>query len=395
MQGSGFEVEIDELDEAKSMEGKISQEDIEDKLLKSVAQNDEKSKEDGRLINEAINQGLSVFNPDIMFENLVKNYSMAKKLYGETLIRLICGYNSDYIKRNIKIPEFKRELKKKLMDNIERLKDDKLIKRDFSISEQGLKLASLIMYAEELDNIIPKGAFGEKVHKKSSHYGERGDTRQYKKGDRYRDIEIRQSLKLAIRRGHRKILDSDLKTSERESKGQAYIIYAIDASGSMKGKKIEMCKKAGIALAYKAVDAKDKVGLIVFGSDIKEEIFPTEDFPLLLREITKIRASRQTDFKGMLRKSLELFPHGELTKHLMVLTDALPTVGEDPEKESLQEISKIRSAGITVSLIGINLDEAAKEFAEKVVEIGEGKLYIVREVEELDKIVLEDYYSVV
>jgi Mg-chelatase subunit ChlD len=172
-------------------------------------------------------------------------------------------------------------------------------------------------------------------------------------------------------------------------------VYAIDASGSMKGKKIEMSKKAGIALAYKAIQSKDKVGLIVFGSEIKEEIMPTEDFPMLLKEITKIKASRQTDFKGMLKSSITMFPRGNFTKHLIVLTDAMPTVGEDPKKETLKEISKIRNAGITVSLIGMSLDKHAKEFAQQFVEIGEGKLYLVRELENLDKIILEDYYSVV
>ena len=394
MQGSDYEVEVEELDDVEEVTSKSSNDDIESNILKSVAQEDEKTKDEGTLLAEAFNQGISAFNPDIMFENLVNNYSMAKKIYGETLIRLISGYNSDYVERNIKIPEFKRELKKKLMDKVEELKEEKLLKRDGSISENGLKLASLIMYTEELDKIDPKGVFGEKIHKKASHYGIRGDTRAYRKGDRYRDIEIKQSLKMAIRRGHKQIHESDLRTSERQSKGQAYVVYAIDASGSMKGKKIEMSKKAGIALAYKAISAKDKVGLIVFGSDIKEEITPTDDFSLLLKEITKIRASKQTDFKGMLRGSLELFPPGDFTKHLIVLTDAMPTVGDDPEKESLREISRIRAVGITVSLVGINLDDKTKEFAEKLVEIGEGRLYIVRKTDELDKIVLEDYYSV-
>jgi Mg-chelatase subunit ChlD len=393
--GSSYEVEVDEIEEVQEEKGKISKEDIEDSILKSVSQKDERTKEDGKLIEEGYNQGISSFNPDIMFQNLVNNYSMAKKIYGETLIRLLSGYEPSFVERSIKVPEFKRELKKKIEDKIEEMKEKKLLKRDYSVSDKGVKLASLILYAEELDNIVPKGVFGEKIHKKSSHYGERGDTRKYKRGDRYRDVEIKQSLKMAIRRGHKKILQEDLRISVRQSKGQAYIVYGIDASGSMKGNKIEMSKKAGIALAYKAIEAKDKVGLIVFGSEIKEEIRPTEDFSMLLKEITKIKASRQTDFRGMLRKALELFPHGDFTKHLIVLTDAMPTVGKDPEKESLKEISKIKNAGITVSLIGINLDDKAKDFAEKFVEIGEGKLYLVRQVEELDKIVLEDYYSVV
>lgn len=389
-----YEVQIDELQEMNNLSGSTSKEDIDDKLLRSVMQKDKKSEDQGNLLAEAANMGISAFNPDVMFENIVSNYSMAKKVYGEALIRLISGYNSDYIKRNIKIPEFKRELKKKIEEMIAEMKEDKFLKSDYSISEKGLQLASLIMYTQELDNIIPKGVFGEKTSKKASHYGDREDTRLFRKGDRYKDIEIKQSLKLAIKRGHKEVSKDDLKISERQSRGQAYIIYAIDASGSMKGKKIEMCKKAGIALAYKAIDAKDKVGLIVFGSEVKEEIEPTDDFFRLLKEIAKIRASKQTDFKGMLEKALELFPMGNYTKHLIILTDAAPTVGEEPEKESLREVSMIRHAGITVSLIGINLDETTAKFAERLVEIGEGRLYIVKEVEELDKIVLEDYYSV-
>ncbi|MBD3164499.1 VWA domain-containing protein [Candidatus Woesearchaeota archaeon] len=394
MRGSpDYNVDIDELKEIESAESKTSTENIESQLLKSVQQQDERAKEEGRILNEAINQGISAFNPDMMFQNLTNNYSMAKKIYGKTLIRLISGYNPDYIKRNIKIPEFRKELKKKLKGRIDELKEKKLLKRDSSIAEKGFKLASLLLYAEELDNIIPKGIFGEKIHKKASHYGERGDFRHYKKGDRYRDIEIKQSLKMAIRRGHKKVMRTDLRTSEMQSKGSAYIIYAVDASGSMKGKKIEMSKKAGIALAYKAIEQKDKVGLIVFGSDIKEKIYPTSNFPMLLEKISRIRASKQTDFRGMLHKSLELFPKGEFTRHLIVITDAMPTVGNEPKKESLVEMANIRNAGITVSLIGINLDREASEFAERFVEIGKGRLQIIRQAEELDKIVLEDYYT--
>ena len=331
----------------------------------------------------------------MMFESITNNYSMAKKIMGETLIRLISGYNPSYIERNIRIPEFKRELKKRLEDNIEELREDKLLKRDYSVSEEGIKLASIVTFAQELDNIVPKGIFGEKDHKKISHYGNRGEVRNYKKGDRYKDIHIRESIKLAIRRGHPTVSKEDLKTSDRESRGKVHVIYAIDASGSMKGKKLEMSKKAGIALAYKAINSKDKVGLIAFGSEVKEEIEPTDDFMLLLTKITMLTASRQTDFKGMLHRAVELFSPGNYTKHLMILSDAMPTVGEEPEKETLREISAIKNAGVTVSLIGINLDDKSKLFAEKIVQIGEGKIYLVRETDEIDRIVLEDYYSVV
>ena len=56
---------------------------------------------------------MSAFTPDLMFEQLVQNYSLAKQIYGESIIRLISGYEPDYVKKNIGIPEFKKELKEK------------------------------------------------------------------------------------------------------------------------------------------------------------------------------------------------------------------------------------------------------------------------------------------
>jgi len=387
--------QIHEKEEIEELTGKLSFQNIERKLMHSVLENDKGTIDKGKLIADSINQGLQSFTPDLIYQQLVKNYSMAKHIYGPSLLKLVTGYNPDYIKKNINIPEFRQELKFRIEKNIESLKDQGLLNKDNTISEKGIELASLVTYFEELDKITPKGILGEKIHKKISIYGSKEDFRDYKKGDRYRDIAIKKSAKIAIRRGHKKLDKRDLRVYERQSKGQCYIVYALDASGSMKGKKIGACKKAGIALAYKAINEKDKVGLIVFGSEIKTIVEPTNDFMYLLKNITSARASKQTDLVATLRKSIELFPTGEITKHLIIITDALPTIGKDPEKETLQEASIARNKGITISLIGINLDEKGKKLAEKIIEIGNGKLYVIKDIENVDKIVLEDYYSVI
>ena len=291
--------------------------------------------------------------------------------------------------------EFQKELRFRIQKNIEKVKEEGLLGRDGEITDKGIELASLVMYFEELDKITPKGILGEKIHKKVSVYGGKEDIRNYRKSDRYRDIAIKKSTKLAIRRGHKKLQEKDLKVFERQSKGQSYIVYALDASGSMKGSKIDACKRAGIALAYKAIDEKDKVGLIVFGSEIKTIVEPTQDFPYLLKSIASAKASRETDLVATLKKSIELFPNEEITKHLILITDALPTIGKEPEKDALKEVSIARNNGITISLIGINLNEKGKKLAEKIVELGEGKLYTIKNLENIDKVVLEDYYSTI
>ena len=182
---------------------------------------------------------------------------------------------------------------------------------------------------------------------------------------------------------------------KRKSKGQVYIVYAIDASGSMKGEKIKQCKKAGIALSYKAIEEKDKVGLIVFGKEVKEKIEPTQDFPLLIKTVANIRASNETDIASTISDAIELFPNKNVTKHLILLSDALPTKGKKPEQSTLEAVSKARASNITISFIGIKLDEKGEKLAKKIEEFGGGRLYKVTDIEDIDKLVLEDYFSVI
>jgi len=319
--------QILEKENIEEIPGKLSPEKEENKLMRSVLENDKDTIDKGKLISDSINQGMQSFTPDLLYDQLVKNYSMAKHIYGPSLLKLATGYNPNYIEKNIKIPEFKKEIKFRIEKNLEALKNQGLLDSEYCVTDKGIELASLVMYFEELDKITPKGILGEKIYKKATIYGSKEDYKNYKKGDRYRDIAIQKSVKLAIRRGHSKLDEKDLQVYQRQSKGECYIVYALDSSGSMKGNKIDACKKAGIALAYKAINEKDKVGLIVFGSEVKSTVKPTSDFPFLLKCITSARASRQTDLVASLRKSIELFPNEDVTKHLILITDAMPNVG--------------------------------------------------------------------
>jgi Mg-chelatase subunit ChlD len=390
----GRKADVSQLSVAEELSGKLRLQDVDDKLMHSVLENDQDVIDEGLLIEEAINRGVGAFTPDMMFEKFIKNYTLTRSLFGDALIRAVSGYDPEYLDKNIGIPEFQRELKKQLERNIDRFKDDGILDRQGLITDKGIELASVILYIQELDNILPKGVHGERPHKKQSIYGDKQDVRQYRKGDRYKDVAIKKSAKTAIRRGHDRIEMGDLKTYERQSKGEVCIVYALDASGSMRGEKIGVCKKAGVALAYKAIQERDKVGLVVFGTDVRDVVEPTKDFSVLLNAITRVRASAETDMAATIKRAVAMFPGTKVTKHLLMLSDALPTKGKDPEKATLEAASFARTRGITISLIGINLDDKGKKLAEKLVEVGAGKLYIVKDIKEIGKLVLEDYYSV-
>ena len=53
--------------------------------------------------------------------------------------------------------------------------------------------------------------------------------------------------------------------------------------------------------------------------------------------------------------------------------------------------SMAKANDISISLDGINLDKKGKQLAEKIVEIGQGRLYLANNIKDLDLIVLEDY----
>src|SRR3989339_1548455 len=100
-----FPAEVKEFSKAEEIQGSLSFQDLEDKFMHSVLENNKKAIDEGKLISDAINQGMGSFTPDVMFEQLVKNYSIAKQIYGESLIRLVSGYEPDYVNKNIGIPE--------------------------------------------------------------------------------------------------------------------------------------------------------------------------------------------------------------------------------------------------------------------------------------------------
>lgn len=384
--------QVNQISKAEAQEGKLSRQHKEDKLMHSVLQSNKKEHDQAELVQEATNRGVGSFTPELMFEQLVENFSMAKHIYGPKLIRLLSGYDPSYIERNAKIPEFQEILRDKLKEAVQELQDKDIVDREGAITKYGYEVGSMVL-VQELDKYIAKDKLGEKTNKKEKHYGQRAGVRDYRKCDRYKDINLRKSVHKAVKRQHKTLHKEDLMTSEREGKGKISIILGLDASASMKGLKLETCKKAGTALAYKAVEDKDDIGLVVFGSKIKAAIQPCQDFNTILNTITTIKASKQTDFAAMISKSIELFKPTSETKHLIIITDALPTVGEKPEKDTLQAVSAAKGAGITTSLIGIRLEKAGLKLAEQITRIGEGKLSLVKQLDKLGHFVLEDYYA--
>jgi Mg-chelatase subunit ChlD len=379
-------------EKAEELQGKLKKDNRDDKLLHSKIPIEKDKIDKGKVLTDAINNNISSFSPDASFENLVNNYHTTKKMLGETMIRELTGYDPNYIDKNINIPEFKRELKDRIRKTIEELKQDGLLNKDGNITEQGYEFASLSLLSEELDRLEGKGLLGENKSKETSIIGDIKEYRPYRNSDTYKQLSIRQTIRKAIRRGKTQITKNEFVSSDKESKGNLEIIYVIDNSGSMKGKKIGMAKKAGVALTYKAINNKDKVGLVVFGSKLSKEIRPTNDFYTLLKEINKINTRGETDISLGIETAMKLFSSQTKTKHVILLTDAVQTLGKKPEQEVLKQVSEAHNQNVTISVIGISLNKQGEALAKKIVDTSQGNLFKATQLENLDQIILEDYY---
>ena len=94
---------IPKLDDVDEHKGKLKRQTDEEKLMHSILEDDKETISDGRLISESVTQGIGSLTPDMIFQNLIKDYKLAKKLYGETIIRELTGYSPNYIEKNIDI----------------------------------------------------------------------------------------------------------------------------------------------------------------------------------------------------------------------------------------------------------------------------------------------------
>lgn len=394
----GSSMSLENSHQGEQLDGKLesSPDNEKDKLASSVLDVDTNNIDDGMIVQEAFNQNLGSFMPDIMFEQMVKDFKNAKKLYGETIIRELSGYDPRFVEKNVKIPEFQRELKKRLKDSAEQLIDKGITTSTGVFTKEALLTAALYLIDEEYqEQKNQSSSLGEHVHFANDTFGEKSVVRPFLKGDHYKDIAMKQTIKQAIRRGRKEINVSDLQTFERESRQQINVIYALDTSGSMKGEKLKLAKKAGVALAHKAIKDNNQVGLILFGSDVEKKVPLTKELFEFVEPLTKITPGAETDIGLAIDQSIKLLEKAKGIKHIIILTDGLHTTSDDPKKTVLEEVGKALSQNISISIVGINLDEIGLDLAQSIVNMSKGKLHGVAESTDVGGIIIADYEKLI
>lgn len=395
MQGQENEnMSVDTFNEGDQLDGNMKSDLDDEHLAHSVVDVDTDDIDEGMLVDAAFNNNRGTFMPDMMFKDMVRNFKNAEKLYGKTFIRQVSGYDPRYIQNNIKVPEFQKELQKNMETKAKQLQDKGLMKKSGKFTDQALLTAALFLIEEEFEKTEGKlSNIGEQIHFSAEVMGEKSDTRPYKKGDSFRDVSMKKTLAKAVRRGRKHIIPEDLESHQREARQQLNVVYAMDTSGSMKGEKLSLAKKAGVALANRAIRDRNKVGLVLFDQELNEKTPLTSDLLTLVRPLVDVVPGYETDIALAIHESVALLRGAKGIKHIVLITDGVHTTTKRGKKAVIGQVLEAAAHDISISIVGIRLDEEGMELAREIVDASNGKLMAANQADELGGLVIADYMS--
>lgn len=167
------------------------------------------------------------------------------------------------------------------------------------------------------------------------------------------------------------------------------VVFVLDVSGSMSGRKMEQARAAGRQL-LQSLTPQDRFRLIDFSSDVREfndgwTGATGGNIRAALEYLSQLRANGGTNIQGALEEALSLdAPAGRLPL-VLLLTDGAPTVGESRPEAIAQRAAELRRQR-RVFTFGIGADVNAG-LLEQLALQGRGTATFVRPEESVERAV--------
>jgi Ca-activated chloride channel family protein len=138
------------------------------------------------------------------------------------------------------------------------------------------------------------------------------------------------------------------------------LVFVLDSSGSMSGKKIRQAREAA-RFVVGHLDKKDRFSVIDFddgASLFSPELVPAsaENRDRALKFIDSVEDSGGTNINEALLKALDLMPKGERPAYVLFLTDGLPTVGVTAIADILKNVNAANTARARLFVFGVGDD---------------------------------------
>jgi len=138
------------------------------------------------------------------------------------------------------------------------------------------------------------------------------------------------------------------------------IVFVIDTSGSMSGKKIEQAKNA-LEFCIKNLNEDDRFNIITFESNIEkfsDELVSADpdEISNALDFVDKIESGGGTNINEALLEALKMTNEDERPNIIIFLTDGKPTVGVRDIEEILENVKNANTENTRIFVFGVGYD---------------------------------------
>jgi len=191
------------------------------------------------------------------------------------------------------------------------------------------------------------------------------------------------------------LLASPPYTSKKEKLLNENIIFVLDSSGSMSGRKIVQAKDAA-RFVINHLDKNDKFSIVDFDDSV--EVFASElisanaqNKSKALQFVEEIEDSGGTNINDALIQALKLTQMGNRPNYILFLTDGLPTVGITRTLDILQNVSQGNKFNSRIFVFGVGND-VNTELLDRISSDNRGTSVYVGEKDDLE-VAISSYYE--
>jgi Ca-activated chloride channel family protein len=173
------------------------------------------------------------------------------------------------------------------------------------------------------------------------------------------------------------------------------LIFVLDSSGSMSGKKIEQAKEA-VRFVINHLEKGDRFAIVDFDDGVdmlSSRVVPanSENKKKALDFVDAIEDSGGTNINDALLHSLKMIEQDERPTYILFLTDGLPTVGITGTAEILKNISQANSLRSRIVVFGVGYD-VNTELLDRISLDNRGTSVYLGEDEDLE-VAVSNYYE--
>ena len=159
---------------------------------------------------------------------------------------------------------------------------------------------------------------------------------------------------------------------------QKPVVLLIDASGSMKGKKIETVRSA-VAQIFQTIRKDQPIEIITFNDHVRTLIRPTTNYDLAIARLSSIEVSGKTSLFDAIHVGLSSLGNNKIDQ-IIVLSDGNDTSSKIGLKSI---INQIITSETPINTIGVQIQPTEKAILQKISDTSKGKYYEVNDISKL------------